>query len=128
MRPEASPFTFPEDPPVPDQTVKVSFDDSDPKEPKFTFDPESVRMTAAGKVILTQHPASPRWIFRGATVKDDDTGEFSVTVKGGGNALEIDDKCRRKREYSYNVTVTTTAKATYTSPDPVIVNDPGTGI
>jgi len=112
---------------VPDQTVKVSFDNADPAKPKFAFVPESVKMTAAGKVILNQHPASPRWRFRGATVKDDTTGEFSVTVRGNGNSLVIDDKCRGKNVYSYNVTVTTDSDQTYTSPDPVIVNEPGGG-
>ncbi|HTK46694.1 MAG TPA: hypothetical protein VL328_01790 [Gemmatimonadaceae bacterium] len=108
----------------PDQTVRVTFDpDADPQ---FTFDPESVRMTAAGKVILEQHPASPRWVFRDATVKDDTLHEFRPEVQGSGNALHIHDEFRdrTRKSYSYNVTVAL-GGTTVTSPDPVIVNDPG---
>jgi hypothetical protein len=107
-----------------DQTVRVTFDPD--ATPQFTFDPDSVRMTAAGKVILQQHPASARWVFRGATVKDDTLHEFHPAVQGNGNALHIDDEFRDKtrKSYSYNVTVGLDG-TTVTSPDPVIVNDPG---
>ena len=107
-----------------DQTVRVTFDPD--ATPQFTFDPESVRMTAAGKVVLAQHPASARWVFRGANVKDDTLHEFRPEVQGNGNALHIHDdfRDRTKKSYSYNVTVTLDGTTT-TSPDPVIVNDPG---
>jgi len=106
-----------------DQTVEVTFDPN--ADPQFDFVPDPARMTAAGKIILIQHPASATWRFRGATIKDDDLGEFTVKVFGNGNALHIDDKCRQRREYPYNVTITTADDETITSPDPVIVNDPG---
>jgi hypothetical protein len=108
----------------PDQTVRVTFDPD--ATPQFTFDPDSVRMTAAGKVILLQHPASARWTFRDAMVKDDTLHEFHPEVQGSGNALHIIDDFRdkTKKSYSYNVTVALDGN-TVTSPDPVIVNDPG---
>ena len=107
-----------------DQTVRVTFDPD--ATPQFTFDPESVRMTAAGKVVLAQHPASARWVFRGANVKDDTLHEFHSVVEGNGNAMHIDDEFRdrTRTSYSYNVTVALDGTTT-TSPDPVIVNDPG---
>jgi hypothetical protein len=107
-----------------DQTVRVTFDPA--ASPQFTFDPDSARMTAAGKIILVQHPASPRWKFRGATVKDDVLNEFRPRVQGNGTSIHIDDEFRdrTRTSYSYNVTVALDG-STVTSPDPVIVNDPG---
>lgn len=108
----------------PDQTVRVTFDPA--ANPQFTFEPESVRMTAAGKIILLQHPASARWTFRDAEVKDDTLDEFHSTVQGNGTSIHVDDQFRdrTKTSYSYNVTVSLDG-STVTSPDPVIVNDPG---
>ena len=103
-------------------TVGVSFE---PKaNPQFTFDNESVTMRAAGKIILIQRPGSQRWTFRDAEVKDDKLNQFSSTALG--NTLEINDAFRDKTRtaYSYNVTVELDG-TTFTSPDPVIVNDPG---
>ena len=104
-------------------TVGVSFD---PKaNPQFTFDNERVTMRAAGKILLIQRPASQRWTFRDAEVKDDTLNQFSSTVLGSGQSLHINDEFRDRilTEYSYNVTVELDGR-TFTSPDPVIVNDP----
>ncbi len=105
-------------------TVGVRFDPN--ANPQFTFDNERVTMTAAGKILLIQRPASQRWTFRDAEVKDDTLNQFSSTVLGGGNTLHINDEFRdrSRTEYSYNVTVDLDGK-TFQSPDPVIVNDPG---
>ena len=105
-------------------TVGVSFDPT--ANPQFTFDNESVTMRAAGKILLIQRPASQRWKFRDAEVKDDTLGQFSSTVLGNGNSLHIDDafRDRTRKAYSYNVTVELDGTI-FQSPDPVIVNDPG---
>lgn len=104
-------------------TVGVRFDPT--ANPQFTFDNETVTMRAAGKIILIQRPASQQWTFRDAEVKDDTLGQFSSTVVG--NTLQIDDEFRdrTRKAYSYNVTVELDGR-TFQSPDPVIVNDPGT--
>jgi len=109
---------------VPDQTVRVRFDPR--ATPKFTFDCETVRLTAAGKVILQRRPRSATWTFLVAKVKRDKLKQFSSTVPGNGRSLHINDefKDRKTTSYSYNVTVKL-GRRTYTSPDPVIVNDPG---
>jgi hypothetical protein len=106
-------------------TVGVSFDPD--ANPQFRFDNERVTMRAAGKILLVQRPASQRWKFQDADVKDDTLNQFSSTVLGNGNTLEIDDAFRDRTvmEYSYNVTVELDGN-TFQSPDPVIVNDPGT--
>ena len=112
-----------EDPPVPDQVVQVVFDPQ--ANPQFTFKKETVEMTAAGKIKLHQDPGA-RWRFRGATIKDDLLNEFRTRVMQNGKSLDIMDDFldERRTEYSYNVTVQLD-DITYTSPDPVIVNDPG---
>jgi hypothetical protein len=109
---------------MPDQTVNVSFDPN--ATPQFTFDSQSVKMTDAGKVILVQNPASAPWTFQNAVVKGDTLDEFSPAVQGNGNSLQISDAFRdqTKKSYSYDVTVELNGTS-YTSPDPEIVNDPG---
>ncbi|HKH90422.1 MAG TPA: hypothetical protein VKA54_01400 [Gemmatimonadaceae bacterium] len=84
-------------------------------------------MRAAGKIVLVQRPASQRWKFRDAEVKDDTLSQFSSTVVGNGNTLQINDEFRdqTRKAYSYNVTVEFDGTS-FQSPDPVIVNDPGT--
>jgi hypothetical protein len=110
---------------MPDQTVNVSFDPN--ANPQFSFDQSSVKMTAAGKVVLVQNPASATWTFTNAVVKDDTLNEFSSAVQGNGNSLQINDAFAdtTKKKYSYDVTVSLNGQS-YTSPDPEIVNDPGT--
>jgi len=103
--------------------VKVSF--APTATPQFTFVPESVTMKFAGKVILLKSPENASWKFQGATVKDDTLNEFRPSVQSPGNALHIFDELRdpETKTYSYNVTVALDG-VSFTSPDPVIVNDP----
>ena len=109
---------------MPDQTVQVTFDPN--ASPQFTFTPASVTMTGSGKVILQQSPASAPWTFDGAVVKDDTLDEFDATVHGNGQQVQIADSFKDRTEtgYSYDVTVELNGQS-YTSPDPQIVNDPG---
>jgi hypothetical protein len=109
---------------MPDQTVQVTFDPN--ATPQFTFTPSSVTMTGSGKVILEQSPANAAWTFDGAAVKDDTLDEFKARVVGNGQVVHIDDQFKDRQEtgYSYDVTVALNGQ-TYTSPDPEIVNDPG---
>ena len=109
---------------MPDQTVQVTFDPN--ASPQFTFTPQSVTMTGSGKVILQQYPSSASWTFEGAVVKDDTLNEFDAEVKGNGQTVQIADSFKDRTEtgYSYDVTVELNGQ-TYTSPDPEIVNDPG---
>lgn len=111
---------------MPDQTVNVTFDPT--AEPQFTFDPDSVTMTSAGKIICLRRPPSATWKFTGGDVKEDPLDEFSSSVQGNGSSLHIDDKFYDKTETPYDYYVTVVLNGTsYTSPDPVIVNDPGEG-
>jgi hypothetical protein len=109
---------------MPDQTVQVTFDPN--ATPQFTFTPSSVTMTGSGKVILQQYPADASWTFDAAVVKDDTLDEFDAKVIGNGQTVQIDDKFKDRTEtgYSYDVTVELNGQS-YTSPDPQIVNDPG---
>ena len=108
---------------MPDQTVDVTF--SPTAKPQFSFDPESVTMTAAGKVIFHRRPQSAAWTFKNGTVKGDMLKEFSAAVQGNGTVLQIDDKFFDKTRTPYEYTVTVELDGvTFTSPDPVIVNDP----
>jgi hypothetical protein len=111
---------------MPDQTVNVTFDPN--ASPQFTFSPTSVKMTASGKVVLLQSPATATWTFQNAVVKDDTLGEFTPTVGGNGQNIQIADAFRdtTKKPYSYDVEVSLNG-VSYTSPDPEIVNDPGVG-
>jgi hypothetical protein len=116
---------LPEEPLMPDQTVEVSFDPN--AEPQFTFVPETVTMTAAGKVVFLRRPPGSPWTFKDGTVKNDTSNQFSSSVQG--NNLRIDDKFLdgSKTRHEYTITVEFNGKPgrTYESPDPVIVNDPG---
>jgi len=93
--------------------------------PQFTFRDDKVTMNAAGKIKLKQADAA-RWRFRGATIKDDFLNEFRTRVARDGKSLDIMDDFLDEgiTPYSYNITVELDG-TTYTSPDPVIVNDPG---
>jgi hypothetical protein len=109
---------------VPDQTVNVTFDPA--ADPQFVFEPDEVTMTAKGKVIFLRRGASPTWTFTGGTVKDDTLKQFSASVQGQGRSLHIDDDFRDKQKTPYEYTVSVQLDGTsFTSPDPVIVNDPG---
>jgi hypothetical protein len=112
---------------VPDQNVDVTFDPT--ATPQFTFDCDAVRMTEAGKIILHRKPATAKWKFTDGSVKADPLNQFSFEPLGNGRLLVINDRCEDPPEegakpYCYTVTVELDG-APVTSPDPVIVNDPG---
>ena len=107
---------------MPDQTVEVSFDPN--AEPPFTFVPNGSTMTRAGIVILLRRPAAAPWEFTDCNVKNDASNQFSHSILGGGNLLHIRDEFREPGRFEYTVTVKF-GRSEYTSPDPVIVNDPG---
>jgi hypothetical protein len=120
--------THREDPPVPDQSVEVTFDPN--ANPQFTFVPDTVTMTKAGKVVLHRRPQDAPWTFQGAWVDDNTQGQFEAEVIGNGNLLHIRDAFidSRKRYHKYTITVRFewgNHYRDYESPDPVIVNDPG---
>jgi hypothetical protein len=114
------------EPLVPDQTVNVTF--SPTADPQFTFTPDEVTMTAAGKVIFQRRPPTATWLFSGGNVENDTQNEFSVSVQGNGRSLQIDDQFKDERKARYKYTISVQLDGTsYTSPDPHIVNDPGGG-
>jgi len=108
--------------------VTVTFDPYASPRDQFKFDKPSVTMRFAGKVILQKSSADAPWKFQGATVKDDMLHQFRPSVQPEGKALHIFDELRdppgRKYEYKYNVTVALSDGTSFTSPDPVIVNEP----
>lgn len=108
---------------MPDQTVQVTYDPN--ATPQFTFDPDTVVMTAAGKIKLQQHPANATWTFTGGSVQNDTLGNFSTDVGGNGNSLTFNDQCkdRTRTSYCYTVTISYNGQS-ITSPDPAIVNEP----
>ena len=93
---------------------------------KFTFLPWAFTMWEPGKVKLTRHPGPLQWKFVKATFKDDPTGQFHCRVVDDGESLEIEDEFHDEDPalYMYNVTIVLNGTE-ITSPDPVIVNDPG---
>jgi len=111
---------------MPDQTVEVSFDPN--ADPQFTFLPDTVTMTSAGKIVLSRRPQDAPWDFTGGTVKNDSSNQFSSSVQGNGSKLHIRDAFTdsAKTPHEYTVTVSF-GGSTYESPDPVIVNEPGGG-
>jgi len=104
--------------------VNVTFDPT--ARPQFTFDPDSVPMSGAGKIILQRRGSSPTWTFTGGEVKKDTLNEFSSSVQGNGKSLHFDDQFRdrQRTEYEYTITVELDGER-FESPDPKIVNDPG---
>ena len=110
---------------MPDQSVEVTFDPN--ADPQFTFVPETVTMTSAGKIVLHRRPQDAPWTFRDAWVEDSD--QFSVRIPNGG-LLQILDRFTDPRRTSHKYTVTVRFQwpgysRDFESPDPVIVNDPG---
>lgn len=105
--------------------VKVKYDPAGKR--KFTFVPFAVSLMGPGIVILNRHPASVPFRFVNATVKDDVSGQFTVRVPGDGRIVQIDDAFLDEDPmiYSYTVTIVLDDGQEITSPDPVIVNDPG---
>lgn len=111
---------------MPDQTVDVTFDPT--ADPQFTFTPDEVTMTAAGKVVFHRRPATATWLFTGGNVENDTQKEFSASVQGSGRSLQIDDQFKDTSKTLYKYTISVSLDGTgYTSPDPHIVNDPGGG-
>jgi hypothetical protein len=113
---------------MPDQSVEVTFDPN--AEPQFTFVPNTVTMTKAGKIVLHRRPQDAPWKFKGGSVKMDEWGQFTPSVHGNGSLLHLDDKFtdREMTSHSYMVRVEFelgSGSRDYDSPDPVIVNDPG---
>jgi hypothetical protein len=100
---------------TPDQTVNVTFT---PPE-SWTFTPDDVKMTAAGKVILLRAGGQP-WSWVSATVKDDAAGQFHPQAPNGA-ALDIQDEHTENGSWSYTVTVNLGGEQ-FTSPDPQITN------
>ena len=91
------------------------------RSPQFTFDKDSVKLTAAGNVVLNRNPGES-WTFTGATVKNPPNGQFGSPVVTPAS-VEISDACSVKGSWGYSVTVSLNGTS-YTSPDPEIVNDP----
>lgn len=102
-------------PDQPDQTVNVSVEGSD-----FSFDPDPVRMTASGNIILMKFPHTATWKLVDAHVKDGGT-QFHVTPTPGGQKVSIRDDHTSLGTWDYNVTIEVDGSRT-TSPDPQIVN------
>jgi hypothetical protein len=113
--------------PNPNQSVEVTFDPN--ANPQFTFVPDVVTMTRAGKILLHRRPNDAPWRFKDAYVKDNASGQFTAELQNE-QLLKIDDKWTdgRKTYHSYTVTVEfewNSHTQEFESPDPVIVNDPG---
>jgi hypothetical protein len=100
---------------TPDQTVNVTF--SPPE--SWTFSPDDVKMTAAGKVILLRS-GNQSWSWVSASVKDDQYNQFTPQAPNGA-ALPIQDDHTENGSWSYTVTVELNGTS-YTSPDPQITN------
>lgn len=85
---------------MPDQTVKVTF--TPPA--AWTFDPNPVHMTAAGKVILHRDPGSAAWVFVRATGLP---AGFTWSIQGNGSQLVIQDPYGPpyNQPFAYGVTV-----------------------
>lgn len=115
---------------MPDITIKVTFDQN--ATPQFTFDPPGPSvMTAAGKLIFTRKATQPpaTWSFVSANVQNDLLGEFSSNPQGNGTSLQLNDAFHDSVRTSYCYTITVTnGTMQWTSPDPVIVNQPETPI
>lgn len=116
---------------MPDQAVEVTYDPN--ADPPFTFVPDTVTMTASGKVVLLRRPADAPWVFTGGYVKANEQqqslAQFRVVVEGEGRLLHIHDDFPSdgpKTYHQYAVMVALNGKPR-SSPDPVIVNDPGGG-
>jgi DP-EP family len=105
---------------MPDQTVRVTFDEQ--AVDQFTFRPDSVKMTAAGKVIFNRD-GKASWTFVGAVVKNDPQRQFTTSVNPGGEVMQVNDAYKQMGRFKYNITVSKGGK-TFTSPDPEIVNEP----
>lgn len=84
---------------MPDQTVKVTF--TAPS--TFTFDPEVVSMTAAGKIVMHRDPGSATWTF--VSVNGLPSPEYTSTVTGNGSGIDVHDAFTSNGGSGYTVTV-----------------------
>jgi len=84
---------------MPDQTVKVTF--TAPS--TFTFEPEVVTMTAAGKIKLHRDPGTASWTF--VSVNGLPSPEFTWSLNGNGSSAEVDDTFTSNGGNTYSVTV-----------------------
>jgi hypothetical protein len=115
MRDQTAPDRTSFDKAAPDQTVNVTFT---PPE-SWTFTPDDVKMTAAGKVILLR-TSGQSWSWVSASVKDDGANQFHPQAPNGA-VLNIQDDHTENGSWSYTVTVNLDGTS-YTSPDPQITN------
>jgi hypothetical protein len=84
---------------MPDQTVKVSF--TAPS--TFAFDPETVTMTAAGKINFHRNPGSASWTF--VSINGLPTSQFTSTTTGNGSEATVNDTYSSTGDFGYTVTV-----------------------
>lgn len=108
---------------MPDQTVKVTF--TAPS--TFVFDPPSVSMTAAGKIVMHRHPETANWTF--VSVNELPSPEYSYTLIGNGSSADVHDAFTSNGSSHYTVTVND-ASGNHTSGDnpsgtmpPMVVNE-----
>jgi len=88
--------------------------------PQFIFDPsQPVHMNAAGVVVVNRKPGQS-WTFTGFNSQ---TNQLTAVVTPA--AVTITDAHTTLGSNCYTVTVSSN-NISYTSPDPVIVNDPPT--
>ena len=109
---------------MPPDVIRVKYNPNARR--KFTFLPWAHTMWGPGTVKLTRHPGNATWKFLGATFKGDTTSQFGCTPTDDGASLVIEDRFDDEDPalYMYNVTIELDGDE-ITSPDPVIVNDPG---
>jgi hypothetical protein len=112
--------------PIPDQTVKVSF--NPPDENSWVFTPSVVTMTAAGRIILLRDPHSPNWTFVSVNLLP---ASWETACNPSGSQLTVNDPDEPKGEFVYTVTVLYQG-VEYTSPEaniggevdpPIIMNE-----
>lgn len=84
---------------MPDQTVKVTFTAPN----TFTFVPETVAMTAAGKVVFHRDPGNAAWTFVSADQLP--TPEYTWSLTGNGSGLVVNDGHTSNGASHYSVTV-----------------------
>jgi len=108
---------------MPDQTVTVTFNPA--AEPPFTFSPDPVTMTSAGRIIINRAGGST-WTFVNATISNGGT-QFSSAPNNAGTSINVQDAYTSMGRFCYVVTVQM-GGTSYTSPDPEIVNEPPTPV
>ena len=84
---------------MPDQTVKVTF--TSPS--TFAFDPETVPMTAAGKINFHRDPGSSTWTC--VSINSLPSTQFTSTLTGNGSEITVNDAHSSTGDFGYTVTV-----------------------